>query len=68
MFGNQYEQHAQHSSCAVPGCPSFHLFCPTCGERHHVSGVTDIQPPTLAHTTAPLPVSTTSLAAAANTA
>jgi hypothetical protein len=30
--------HAGHNACAVPGCPTFHLFCFDCGGRRHASG------------------------------
>jgi hypothetical protein len=30
------DEHARHNTCATPGCASFHLFCPTCGGRHHL--------------------------------
>ena len=35
------EQHAEHGMCARPGCPSFHLFCPDCGGRHHLGDVSE---------------------------
>jgi hypothetical protein len=76
MFSDPYDQHSLHIRCAVPSCSYFHLFCPTCGERHHVSDVADTHgrtladtpEPTVARTIRPLPVSATSLPAAAKTA
>src|ERR1700742_2155225 len=31
------DEHTGHTTCAIPGCPAFHLFCPDCGGRQHTA-------------------------------
>jgi hypothetical protein len=66
------DEHAQHNTCATPGCATFHLFCPTCGGRHHLDDeYQSAQPthfPAAARNTMPAPVSLTAQPAGANTA
>jgi hypothetical protein len=62
------QDHVQHSTCGTPSCSTFHLFCGTCGGRHHVSDEVALQSPAVARNTVPAPVSMMSRPAATNTA
>jgi hypothetical protein len=35
------DDHAGHTTCGLPDCRAFHLFCPDCGGRRHTTDAID---------------------------